>query len=67
MSISSRWPFGEFGDHCSKFGFRFRTIDCFGTYEVIMYGPVATRQAATVEMSLSGVPFGTANANGIAT
>ena len=31
-----------------------------------MYGPVATRHCGSVEMSLYGIPAGTANANGIA-
>ena len=31
-----------------------------------MYGPVATRHWGSVEMSLYGIPAGTANANGIA-
>ena len=31
-----------------------------------MYGPVATRHCGSVEMSLYGIPAGTAKANGIA-
>ena len=61
-----RCPSGEFGDHWWKFGFRTSTICCLGTYVLIMYGPVATRHCGSVEMSLYGVPAGTANAKGIA-
>ena len=65
-STSFRWPFGELGDHWWKLGLRTSTICCLGTYVLTMYGPVAIRQRGSVEMSLYGVPAGTANANGIA-
>src|ERR1700704_5683137 len=61
-----RWPAGTYWLHAWKVGLRTSVMWSLGTYSEITYGPVATRQRPTVEMSLFGVPLGTANANGIA-
>src|SRR5436305_4532283 len=66
ISMRLRWPAGTYGLHEWKLGLRTNVMWSLGTYSEITYGPMATRQRATVEMSWLGVPLGTANANGIA-